>query len=226
MCGRIHVKENAFIQLLLEELFVDNPLQMRYQAFRKPCDELSIVTQVQGKRMLTPATWWLLLDETEQGFKASRYTSFNTRSDKLHQAGSAGYIPFKASRCIIPATGFGETQALKGQQSIYHDLTAKQRAIAFAGLSRQWQHSRTGEVVHSCSIITNAPHIKLAQIHTKASPAMLLPHEYDDWLDCGRNSYKLNAVLTPRITQDFMAQRIIKPSDNRPVGESFTINSD
>ncbi len=227
MCGRIHIKDNSFVQLLLEELFVENPQAQLYSNFVKPCDTVSIITQDQGSRTIKPAMWWLLLDEKEQGFKPSRFTSFNTRFDKLAQPGSAGFIPFKSSRCIIPATGFGETQTSKGNASVYHDLVAVERAIAFAGLYRSWQHSKTGEVVHSCSIITNAPHIKLAQIHTKASPATLLPSEYESWLDCKQTKPQaLTEVLKPRIAQNFHVQQINKPSLQQAIGAPFTIQSD
>lgn len=227
MCGRIHIKDNSFVQLLLDELFVENPQTQRYSPFIKPCDMVSIITQEDDHRAIKPATWWLLLDEAERGFKPSRFTSFNTRFDKLNKPGSAGFIPFKSSRCIIPATGFGETQTSKGSKSVYHDLIATERAIAFAGLYRSWQHSQTGEITHSCSIITNAPHIKLAQIHTKASPATLLPSEYDLWLDCTQsNTQALSQVLTPRINQNFQAQQIDKPSLQHVIGAPFTIQSD
>ncbi|WP_334313368.1 hypothetical protein [Psychrosphaera algicola] len=50
---------------------------------------------------------------------------------------SAGYAPFRESRCVIVAKGFGETEFVQhGKQKVpkhYYDLTAKDGAIAFGG---------------------------------------------------------------------------------------------
>ncbi len=106
-------------------------------------------------------------------------------------------------------------------------MTATDEALAFAGLYRLWRHPRTGELAYSCSIITNAPHPKLANIHTKASPAMLAPHQYDMWLDpTVDDTNQLNDVLQPRIVTTLNAQAINKPSLGEFVGDAFVINRD
>ena len=227
MCGRFNVNDDSFVQLLLEGLEVANPQEQRHSPFITPCQPISVVLEEQGQRRLQDATWWLLLEPNDNGFKPSRYTSFNTRYDKVNQAGSAGYQSYRSQRCIIPASGFGETQFVNKKAVSYHNMTATEEALAFAGLYRLWRHPRTGELAYSCSIITNAPHPKFANIHTKASPAMLAPHQYDMWLDPTVNDpNQLNDVLQPRIVTRLSAQAINKPSLGEAIGNSFVIEKD
>lgn len=227
MCGRFNVNDDSFVQLLLEGLVVENPQQQRFSDFITPCQPVSIIVEEQGQRSLRDATWWLLLDRVDGGFKPSRYTSFNTRYDKVNQPGSAGYQSFRSQRCIISASGFGETQFVNKKPVSYHNMTATEQALAFAGLYRLWRHPQTGELAYSCSIITNAPHPKLKHIHTKASPAMLTPQQYDMWLDPNNSDVnQLNSVLTPRIVTPLSAQPINKPSLREAVGDSFMIEKD
>jgi len=227
MCGRFNVNDGLNIQLLLEELEVVNTEKQRYAPFIMPCQSVSIVIEQHAQRMIKPATWWLLLDTNSQGFGPSKYTSFNTRFDKVNIEGSAGYLPFRQQRCIIPASGFGETMFVNKRPLRYHDMIAQEQAIAFAGLYNTWQHQITGEIAYSCSIITNAPHLKLAQIHTKASPAMLPIDKYAQWLDpTQRDVSVFRDVLKPRIITDLIAQQINKPSLRTPIGTSFMITAD
>jgi len=71
-------------------------------------------------------------------------------------------------------------------------------------------------------------HVKnIAQIHTKASPAMLRPDEYNQWLDCETSDdADLSSILTPRIVQGMRAQQIDLPSLRQTIGQSFMISAD
>jgi len=227
MCGRFNVMNDSYVKSLLEELEVENKAEQRHAPFIMPCQSVSIVIEQHSKRIIKPATWWLLLDANSDGFGPSKYTSFNTRFDKVNKAGSAGYLPFRQQRCIIPASGFGETMFINKKPLMYHDMIAQDRAIAFAGLYNTWRDQKTGELTYSCSIITNAPHLKLAQIHTKASPAMLSPDMFDQWLDPKQQDVSVfNDVLKPRLVTNFIAQQIDRPSLRQPIGSSFMITAD
>ncbi|WP_336512788.1 MULTISPECIES: hypothetical protein [Shewanella] len=80
---------------IMLKLSVANPNDMEYRRFKKPTDEIYIVRETLGVRRLQQANWWLLQDMTYDSFTPSRFTSFNTRYDKLNQPGSAGYQPFR-----------------------------------------------------------------------------------------------------------------------------------
>ena len=226
MCGRLNIIDDMFVQALMEDLRINNREDMLFSRFKMPANDISIVREHNGERFLQTACWWLLQQTTYDGFKPSRYTSFNTRFDKLNQPNSAGFSAFRESRCIVIAKGFGETEK-NGSSSVYHDFIAEDAAIAFGGLYREWQHPRTGESLTSCSIITNPPHPDLMPFHSKASP-MILPQDeltLSAWLNPNNHQVDMFAeLLIPALRHDFIAQQIDKPSLHNPIAQSSRLS--
>lgn len=230
MCGRLNVTDNPGIIALCEQLQITlfaEPLI--FSQFIRASQNVSIVRQKQGVRRMDTAIWWLLLDCTDSGFKPSKYTSFNTRYDKLNVKNAAGYQAYRHSRCVIPVTGFGETEYVNGKPMHYHDLVAKNHGLLLGGLCREWLNQHTGETALSCSVITLPPHQKLKEIHTKASP-LILPQQPDlinAWLD--ENIVEpviFDDLLKPAIPVELIAQQIDKPASHRPIGQPFNIAAD
>jgi putative SOS response-associated peptidase YedK len=233
MCGRLNVTDDPWVRQLAMDLGVNldqTPIQPN--RFVRAASEVQVVIEKPGARFLTPATWWLLLDKTETGFKPSKYTSFNTRYDKLNVPRSAGYTPFRESRCIILAKGFGETEFVQqGKRNVpkhYYDFEAVDGALAFGGLYRDYYNKQTGEITTGCSIITLPPHPKLQDIHSKASPLMLPQDDtLNAWLDPhNRNIDAFQHLLNPAIRQSLNATPIDKPSTYQAVGNTITIHPD
>lgn len=229
MCGRINVSATSGVKRLCEQLniqFWSEPLQKG--RFKRATDSITIVRERHGQRRTDKAIWWLLLEPTEDAFKPSKYTSFNTRFDKLNVPRSAGYNAFKETRCVIPASGFGESEFVNKKPVHYYDFEAMEgEAIAFGGLYREWLHPITGEPTLSCSIITLPPHPKLSHIHSKAMPLILPQNKgvLDIWLDSSAtNTDLLNDLLQPHIPQDLIAYPINKPSEYRQIGQVETIH--
>ena len=230
MCGRLNIGDEPAVVGLYEDLqiqlFADKPI---YSRFIHAAQNVSIVRQKQGVRRMDNAIWWLLLEPSATGFKPSRYTSFNTRYDKLNVKGSAGYQAYRNSRCVIPAKGFGETEYVNGKPLHYHDLVARDGGLLLGGLCREWKNQQTGKIALSCSVITLPPHPKLSKIHTKASPLLLPPEReiISAWLDENMtNPAMFDDLLKPRIPVDLIAQQIDKPSSYQPIGEAFNILAD
>lgn len=229
MCGRLNVTDSALTIGLLISLGIDLNLQplthpLRTGRFIRATNKISIVLENAGKRQLQDAIWWLLLEQSPEGFKPNQYTSFNTRYDKLNTKGSAGFIPYRKQRCIIPATGFGETEVVEGK-SKYTDFIGDQ-ALAFGGLYRTWLDKSTGELIHSCSIITLPPHLKLMPYHTKAMPLMLPTQSFDAWLSSSEEVGQFDALLKPRLQTGLTAIPIDKPSTHQEIGERIYIVAD
>lgn len=230
MCGRLNVIDDPDVRELCEglqvQLFPERPI---FGRFIRATNQVSIVRQKDGIRRMDNAIWWLLIEHAETGFKPSKYTSFNTRYDKLNIKGSAGYQAYRQSRCIIPAKDFGETEYVNNKPLHYHDLIAKDGAILLGGLCREWLNKNTGETALSCSVITLPPHPKLMHIHSKASP-LLLPLDTDlinRLLDESiTDTDEFATLLQPCIPYDLIAYQIDKPSTYQPIAEQFTIFSD
>ncbi|MDX1538306.1 SOS response-associated peptidase family protein [Arsukibacterium sp.] len=230
MCGRLNVIDDPGVIELCEglqiSLFADQPIFSRFIRATQP---VSIVRQQQGVRRMDTATWWLLLDKTDTGFKPSKYTSFNTRCDKLNVKNSAGYLAFRHSRCVIPVKGFGESEYVNGKPLHYHDMVAKHGGLLMGGLCREWFNSETGESALSCSVITLPPHPKLKNIHSKSMP-MILPPQSDlvnAWLNENITSPTMfDDLLKPRIPVNLIAQQIDKPGIHQSVAPEFEISAD
>jgi len=229
MCGRLNVSDDPFVTKLLENLGIENPREtMHYGRMIRATNVISIVRENNKKRQLDDASWWLLQEPTETGFKASKYTSFNTRYDKLNTPRSAGFQAFRESRCVIVVKGFGETEG-KGINAKYHDFYAEQGAIALGGLYRQWLHPASQETFLSCSVITLPPHEKLTPYHSKASPLMLPQDDdtIDAWLDSSNHNTEMFAdLLKANIPHDLSVQEINKPSLVVPISPLFSIEKD
>lgn len=230
MCGRLNVIDDPDVIGLCEGLQIQLfPERQIFNRFIRATNKVSIVRQNDGVRRMDNAIWWLLLEPSATGFKPSRYTSFNTRYDKLNTKGSAGYQAYRHSRCVIPVKGFGETEYLNKKPIHYHDMIAKDGAMLLGGLCREWLNKDTGETAISCSVITLPPHPKLMAIHSKASPLML-PIDtqlINSWLDESvTDPAAFEFLLQPRIPYDLVAQQIDKPSTYQATSEIFVINSD
>ena len=202
---------------LAESLGVDAN-RLIYGDFR-PGTQISVVTGGSEARLLRPATWWLYLQQTQEGLRPHRdYFSVNTNYRKLPQKSE-----FKHSRCIIPATAFVESQ--DGKRPHLLEL-ANGNAIAFGGLYKKWTDKVTGEVVTSASIITLPGIPALEKIHRKSTPLWLPKDAYDIWLSPEVTDVtSLEGLLAPALRADLMATQIDKVSSKQPVGEPFLIQS-
>lgn len=93
MCGRFNATFDKGVRKLYTSLninkVIDKPIDTR---FVKAADTISIIRNSDGSRQVENALWWLLLEQTANGFKPSKYTSFNTHFDKLNTEGSAWRI--------------------------------------------------------------------------------------------------------------------------------------
>ncbi|MBS3796364.1 SOS response-associated peptidase family protein [Pseudoalteromonas sp. BDTF-M6] len=231
MCGRLSVAASSGVKRLIQQLniqFWSEPLQEG--RFLRAASPITIIREQQSQRRAEKATWWLLLERTESSFKPSKYTSFNTRYDKLNVLRSAGFEAFRKTRCIIPASGFGETEYVNKKPIHYYDFEALEgEAIAFGGLYREWLHPLTGERALSCSVITLPPHNKLKHIHSKAMPLMLPQGDevMNMWLDSSLTDNELfNDLLKPNLPQDLITYQIDKPSTHQQISERILIPKD
>ncbi len=184
----------------------------------RPGSTISIVTGGSGYRGVKAATWWLYLQQTNQGLKPHRdYFSVNTNYRKLPEKPE-----FRTHRCIIPATAFVESQDGKRPHLLE---PADGSAIAFGGLWKEWTDRATGEIVYSASIITLPGHPALENIHRKSMPLWLPRDRHDQWLDPEMtDTGQLYDLLSPTLQADLKATPIDRAGSKVPIGQSFTIS--
>ncbi|MCW8884933.1 MAG: SOS response-associated peptidase [Motiliproteus sp.] len=230
MCGYIgNTTDDPLTRTLMEILGMADLLpDLQDNPGSGPASEIDIIAKGQRGTQVSTATWWLLLDaEADQGFKPSRYTSFNTRSDKLNQPSSAGYHPFRQSRCIIPASYIIEGEGPKNARR-YHRIVPQHHGFALGGLYRQWTHPQSGEVKTACSVITLPPHRNWQNIHSKSTPLFLpadQPQLIQDWLDPKITDVdRFRPLLEPRFYDRLSCTPIQRPSQQTATGPSVMVD--
>lgn len=217
MCGRFNAIFDSDVKKLYTGLKINKVLDTPIDKhFVKAADTISIVRNRGDYRVVENAMWWLLLEQTKDSFKPSKYTSFNTRYDKLNIINSAGYQAYRESRCVIAVKGFGETEFINKKPIHYYDMQAENGGLLLGGLCRDWIHKKTGEVKTSCSVITLPAHEKLKNINSKSMP-LILP-QTDSLINLWLNNSvteveQFSSLLQPYIPQNLRVQKVDKPNN-------------
>jgi putative SOS response-associated peptidase YedK len=117
----------------------------------------------------------------------------NARVETVHQK-PAFRKAFTSRRCLLPADGFYEwealpaTKAAKARKQPYFIRPADGSGMAMAGLYEFWRDPAVPEEqrvwVVSCTIITTEAADAAGRIHPRM-PLTVAPEHYDDWLDPG-----------------------------------------
>jgi len=192
MCGRylMHAPPELLAELFeLQEIPIVTP---RYNI--APTQQVLACRQTDKGRELVALHWGLIpswADDSKIGYKM-----INARSDGV--ATKPSYrSAFKKRRCLIPATGFYEWQAVKGEKKKQPHLIRRKdgKPFAFAGL---WEHWEKGEEpIDSCTIITTDANRTLKPIHERM-PVIVDKKDFKLWLDPKvEKGEDLEAVLKP-----------------------------
>jgi putative SOS response-associated peptidase YedK len=120
------------------------------------------------------------------------YSTFNARVETAAQK-PAFREPWKHRRCIIPATGFYEWQALEsGKKQPWYFDSADGQALALAGL---WEHWTDGTAtLNSCTILVGPPDPAVTGIHDR-SPVMLGDAAMSLWISPALKVSDIQKVL-------------------------------
>jgi putative SOS response-associated peptidase YedK len=108
---------------------------------------------------------------------------------------------FERHRCLIPANGFYEWQAVEEdgrtrKQPWYIRPRADGEFFAMAGLLAAWKSPECQDIVTTC-VITTGPNELMVPIHDRM-PVLLAPEQFDAWLDpAWRDVEALKAWLQP-----------------------------
>lgn len=218
MCTNYYLVKSKATTKLASRLGVKQR-DLRFGDF-KPASSISIVIKEDGQHRIVKATWWLYLEQTDEGLKPhKKYFSVNSNHEKLPKRPE-----YKKSRCIVPATGFVESQDGKNPHMLE---PSDGSAIAFGGLFKRWKDKVTDEIRYSAAIITLKGHSALKDIHRKSTPLWLPDEAYDDWLDRElTDTTPFVHLLKPTIHMGFVATPIDKTMSKNPIGESFNIPGD
>lgn len=137
----------------------------------------------EGERVLIRHRWGLIPSWAKDASIGAKLN--NARGDTVHEKTSFR-TGFKRFRCLIPASGYYEWQAVpegtKGRKQPFYISPKGAPFFAMAGVCDHWTDKETGELVMSAAIITTDPAPDLAYIHDRM-PVMIKPEDWVRWLD-------------------------------------------
>jgi putative SOS response-associated peptidase YedK len=182
-----------------------------------PTDEVYAVAESASSRQRRLGTfrWGLVPFFAKDASGGARM--INARAETLLEK-PAFRRPFERFRCLVPADGFYEWQAIEGRtrKQPWYFRRKDGDVLAFAGLWSVWRPQRgsdEGRIV-SCSIITGAPNELVQPIHDRM-PVMLPPSAWAEWLDPANDDFDaLRELLVPAPAELFEATPVIDAVSN------------
>lgn len=177
-----------------------------------PSQQVPIILERDGERVLTPATWGLLPAwvKDPKSFKASM---FNARAESLAEKASFRG-PLRRKRALIPASGFYEWRREGSSKTPHYIELAEGKPMGLAGLYDIWQ-----DEVLSFTIITTSPNELMATIHDRM-PVVLEPEDVARWLEPSLTDPEAVADLLRPYGGEMSARRVTaavnSPRNNAP----------
>jgi putative SOS response-associated peptidase YedK len=108
------------------------------------------------------------------------FRTINARSETAAKS-PAFRSAFQERRCLIPADGFFEWKKDGKKKLPYYFRTKDGSPLALAGLWETWKDP-SGQLLETCTILTTDADEIVQTIHPRM-PAVLMPKDYDRWLD-------------------------------------------
>jgi len=217
MCGRYSITTAPEAMRRLFRFANPTPnLQPRYNA--APSQELPVVRlDKDGNRELAMLRWGLLPAWADDPKIA--YSMINARAETVPQK-PAFRTAFRKRRCLVPADGFYEWQALADGKQPWRITMEDGGPFAMAGLWERWEKgdgvTGPGPAVESFTIIVTEANQSLKPIHDRM-PVILDPSTYDMWLESKDTTIPLALLQSPvsvRVTAYRVSKRVNAPKND------------
>lgn len=216
MCGRYTSTtspDDLAAYFDVDEVVADD-LGGRYNV--APTDEVYAVARSSaGPTRLGTFRWGLVPFWAKDASVGSRM--INARAESVLEK-PAFRRPLERYRCIIPADGFYEWQAVEGRKKKqpWHIRRSDGDVLSFAGLWSSWRPNRgsdEGRIV-SCTIITTEANDAVRPVHDRM-PVVLPPDAWAAWLDpANQDVDALHALLVPAPPELFELTPVIDAVSN------------
>ena len=111
---------------------------------------------------------------------------------------------FRKRRCIIPASGFYEWEAIGRARKPWLFRRRDEAPFGLAGLWESWRGA-DGGTLETCTVITVEPNELIRPIHNRM-PVMLAPENFEQWLDPSTTEpEKITPLLRPTAAETMTA---------------------
>jgi putative SOS response-associated peptidase YedK len=211
MCGRFALYSDP--PTLARQFGAEAPADLRPRYNVAPTQTIPIVRQVEEGRQFALARWGLIprwAKEMDTG-----YSTINARAETVATK-PAFRSAFRYRRCLVPADGFYEWQAVPGSRvkQPYFIGLRDQEPMALAGLWERWQSPQEDEL-ESCSIIVTDANDLMRPIHDRM-PVILDPADWNAWLNPDAGDLDVLQDLLRPFPAEAMAARPVSTRVNSP----------
>ena len=210
MCGRYVSPDQASIERAWQ-IRRDSGLSFPRRFNVQPTTVVPLLRLDDGELALTGARWGLIPHWWKQG-KPPTFT-INARLEEA--AGKPMWRdPLRRTRCLLPAEGWYEWQALAGGKQPHYLRRSDGRPFCFAGLMSTWKDQL------SCAILTKAAEGPATEIHDRM-PVVLPDEAHAGWLDAGLKD-AAEYARAHALARDFVHYAVSKRVNNaRSEGEEL-----
>jgi len=194
MCGRLTQIRAVDLFRAMVRVLATPALAPRYNV--APTQAVAAVRQRpgSGEREVVLLHWGLIPSWAKDPALGARMV--NARAETVADKPSFR-AALRRRRCLIPADGFYEWQAVGGQKQPYYIHPQDEaQPFALAGLWEHWQGD-DGARIESCTIVTTTANGLLRPLHDRM-PVIVAPADFDLWLDPGvQNPEAVRPLLRP-----------------------------
>jgi putative SOS response-associated peptidase YedK len=208
MCGRFTLftrAENVAAEFGLDTLF---ELQPRYNIAPSQ-NVLAIRSRSDANE--TVMLRWGLIPSWANDIKIS-YSLINARAETIATK-PAFRAAYRKRRCLIPADGYFEWQAVGRKKQPFHIRRRDRGVFAFAGLWEHWE--KDGHVIESCTIVTTTANELEPRLHERM-PVILDRQGRALWLDSAIEDPQVLAALLRPCSAESMCCEPVNSVVNSP----------
>ena len=210
MCGRYVLKSKLDDLRQAYDAVPEGIYELSPNYNVSPTADMPVVLRESEKNQIRKFRWGLVpfwADEPD-----SKYSMINARAETIHKKRSYKQ-PFASRRCIVPANGFYEWKKTDSGKDPYFIHSKSSDLMNLAGIYEYYQ-TENGEKNGSFTIITTNANDVVEELHDRM-PAMLLPDEFDFWLDPGHSDIdELRDLLHPWPEEDTDFYRVSREVNN------------
>jgi len=167
----------------------------------------------EGRRVADLLRWGLVPHWAQDESIGARL--INARGESMAEKPSFRSA-YRHRRCLVPAEGFYEWQAVPGQKwkQPWFVRVADGAPMALGGLWESWTDAQ-GAILRSFAIVTVAANATMAPIHERM-PLLLAPGDFERWLDPACDPARVAALVAPAPASAIEVRRVgRKVSDAR-----------